>query len=487
MIRKILLSLNALILAILLTITPVNRAQAALPLVLPIGWTAATGVYVVGALGIAALAGAVGIEYGDEINAHAHSVWGKSTQLAKDGINATLNSAVGAGNATIDLSADFINWFDEQLALYSSNLAMLNQSPTISNQPILDKFYTTSGSYRVTTNLSQQSLNLLTVYQDGTHHLNTNSTSQILVNIHSSYLQIGAEIAFYWSQMPSGYRDQVISMYEAAGTAQAVIALSNSFAKTFQWQVVDQTYNHEIYNNLLTKLREKWTEVRDAGLVLPVDSATPYAGDVLINYDRTTDVYTGIDGQVYNPSDVTWQFPQTKWRTGTADIPEGVYVDTPVLTGNPAIDQPLINNPAIPKTTTNVTTGVTYANPDIATDTPIETPVETPILNPPKNPSKTISMVPLIIAGETLTTKFPFSLPWDMIRQLSVFDVEPEAPVFEVDVQNYLTFPELGISIPFKMDIDLTFLDPVAAIARWGTIIAFDIALILMLRRLLPE
>ncbi|MFC9542993.1 hypothetical protein ACFTQ7_24630 [Lysinibacillus sp. NPDC056959] len=102
-----------------------------------------------------------------------------------------------------------------------------------------------------------------------------------------------------------------------------------------------------------------------------------------------------------------------------------------------------------------------------------------------KNPTKSIVWTPLIMAGTAMTTKFPFSLPWDLIKQLKIFDVSPKAPKFDVNVPEYLQID--GLSIPFAFTLDLSMFDKVAVVVRWFNIIIWDIALILILRRLLPE
>lgn len=102
-----------------------------------------------------------------------------------------------------------------------------------------------------------------------------------------------------------------------------------------------------------------------------------------------------------------------------------------------------------------------------------------------KNPTKKLVWTPLMMAGNAMTTKFPFSLPWDLIKQLKIFDVSPQAPKIEVNVPDYLQID--GLSIPFAFTLDLSMFDKVAAMVRWFNIIIWDIALVLVLRKLLPE
>ncbi|MFD3274583.1 hypothetical protein ACE3MS_31305 [Paenibacillus dendritiformis] len=101
------------------------------------------------------------------------------------------------------------------------------------------------------------------------------------------------------------------------------------------------------------------------------------------------------------------------------------------------------------------------------------------------NTSERINWEPLKLAGSVFTNKFPFSIPWDIKRQLDVFNVAPQAPVFSIDKPDFLKIA--GHTYPLKMKIDLSSFDVVAAITRWFLIIAFDLGVILSMRRFMPE
>lgn len=112
-------------------------------------------------------------------------------------------------------------------------------------------------------------------------------------------------------------------------------------------------------------------------------------------------------------------------------------------------------------------------------------PVPLPHPVSPEPGGKQINMQPLLQVGQDLTTKFPFSIPWDLGRQLSVFDADPVAPFFAVDIPQFFKFG--SVIIPLKFDVDFQMFDLVAQICRWGTVLLFDIGIILGIRRLLPE
>lgn len=71
-----------------------------------------------------------------------------------------------------------------------------------------------------------------------------------------------------------------------------------------------------------------------------------------------------------------------------------------------------------------------------------------------------------------LTMIFPFCLPFDFIRFLSVLDAEPEAPCFEFPV----VVPALGLDMVAVLD--LSFMEPVMAIFRTGELGLFVAMLI---------
>ena len=161
--------------------------------------------------------------------------------------------------------------------------------------------------------------------------------------------------------------------------------------------------------------------------------------------------------------------------TGTATYPDGTTVapgDITIPTTLPPVDVP---------------DGTTVSNPAIPIDTVFpETPT---IPDPPvdETPSDKLDLSKLKVALGTLTTVFPFSIPWDVGRMFSILDVEPKTPVFKIDVNKTISIAGTSFPIKYKFDVDFSIFDPIAAIARWGLLFVFDIAIILALRRLTPD
>lgn len=196
----------------------------------------------------------------------------------------------------------------------------------------------------------------------------------------------------------------------------------------------------------------------------PVDTST---GEDL-TYRPTTQDYVNPAGNVIPTPRVKWTYPTptivkdtagkdvvgwTDKTTGTTKTWDGsISTDIP-NTGSATLDKIGTNTEIIKDslTSTTATTGINFQ--------------------------------PLLLAGGTFTEKFPFSIPWDVGRQLSVFNVEPQSPVFKVDK----SIDVFGYDMKMKFDIDFSAFDGLAVIARWFLLIAFDIGMILGIRRLLPE
>lgn len=76
--------------------------------------------------------------------------------------------------------------------------------------------------------------------------------------------------------------------------------------------------------------------------------------------------------------------------------------------------------------------------------------------------SETLDFSPLLALGENITNKFPFSLPWDLMGILGLFDAPPKAPNFEVDFKNQT------ISV-----LDLSQFESVVKIFRFFVLVYF--------------
>ena len=152
-----------------------------------------------------------------------------------------------------------------------------------------------------------------------------------------------------------------------------------------------------------------------------------------------------------------WEWPQGKTKVA---VPPGV------ITGNPSA----------------VSVSISSAQADVIGEVATADPGP-PDYTPPTTGS--LNWGPLLMAGQLLKEKFPFSIPWDLKNQLNVFNVQPQAPIVDVNIPNFIQLG--GVTIPLHFTLDLTQFDTIALITRWFVTLLVDIGFILMIRRLMPE
>ncbi|MEN6348279.1 MAG: hypothetical protein ABFD08_02630 [Syntrophomonas sp.] len=99
--------------------------------------------------------------------------------------------------------------------------------------------------------------------------------------------------------------------------------------------------------------------------------------------------------------------------------------------------------------------------------------------NPALQP--TLNFEPLKVSVNAFTTRFPFSLPWDFLRAFTSMKTDGTwQPAFQV------TMPAgLPVGDVFDFEIDLSMWQEAADLARKLELLAFDIGLILLTRKLL--
>lgn len=78
-----------------------------------------------------------------------------------------------------------------------------------------------------------------------------------------------------------------------------------------------------------------------------------------------------------------------------------------------------------------------------------------------------------------ITRKFPFSIPWDLYRAVTVLQSPGEAPKWSVPVKNQ----QLGLN--YTLTIDLSQFDGPAKVLRWGLSLLFLLGLILLTKKLI--
>lgn len=97
----------------------------------------------------------------------------------------------------------------------------------------------------------------------------------------------------------------------------------------------------------------------------------------------------------------------------------------------------------------------------------------------PNSDSK-LNLKPLELAGDLFTTRFPFSLPWDIYHAFTMFKVGSETtPVITLPIK-------LGEYGDYSVDIDLEpFSDTVIPVVKWSTYLGFLVMLIVLTNNLI--
>jgi hypothetical protein len=91
-----------------------------------------------------------------------------------------------------------------------------------------------------------------------------------------------------------------------------------------------------------------------------------------------------------------------------------------------------------------------------------------------------LNLQPLMIAGNLFTTKFPFSIPWDLIRSFTILSSQNiTAPNIEIRV------PDTNILKGMSFNINMAIFDSIMPFVRAFEVLIFDIGLILAVRKLI--
>lgn len=90
-----------------------------------------------------------------------------------------------------------------------------------------------------------------------------------------------------------------------------------------------------------------------------------------------------------------------------------------------------------------------------------------------------INMEPLKLSGEIFTTRFPFSLPWDLMRSFQLFNDDSFSPLINIHIPAGPKLPALNFNI------DLSMWTGIVPYVKAIELLLFDISLVLLTRKLL--
>lgn len=496
-------------------IIPKQKAEAfAWSGAIPAGITFAGGAYAVTALAVGGTLTKLGIDHGEEISNSAAKVWGTATDLAKESINTSIDIAKTTGQKVVQIGHGFWDWVsgkaNQIVGLANTvggSLATLSDTPKVNKEieenvggevvpitiqtafPEAELSFSAphvNASVRIT--LPENSPHLFVI----THSQGMGLYSELdisvpknesgMVNIRALNKKIGSGNAvsiqasqeygkmvygdasfLRYSKNPELWERQteLESMLRGSRTVEDLLGLVGTLGLDNIGIGVAETYDNYI-SGLSQVIQNDLPAMRDAGLVLPIDNALPYeSGNPAkrLEFDEVSGDYVGADGKIYT-GQVDWSIPQVRVVTGVDGIPytvtqtaDGVIIDVRTGEGVTTTDNPF-NPPG------------GGGNPDI---------------------TKSFNLRPLIMLGDTLKEKFPFSIPWDVFALFSVLNVEPITPKFSFNTDQGITIGGKSILVDYDFDIDFSIFDPIAKIIRWGLILVFDISIILALRRLTPD
>jgi hypothetical protein len=438
----------------------VKKVEAVGPLVGAVGVAAgaAAGPYIIAGLlvvsGAAILVGA----NDTQIMNKAKELYNNSSQTFKQELTAAATIATIKGTmATVNLSDSMINELDGMKADISTWLTdwirLKEFTPTATTHVTnfrTASFYNDPYNNYVDNSITRKDYTPSYMYMAGMAikqlHIKVSKTNEFIdlsfINIQDEFNSVrltpAGDAIKYWlnnglQSMPSA--DKLVDFVRIyTGIGLTFGATSSTVTKTRVNEYVDTAFNS------LGGIKE---------VNIPLDQwltgATTTTG-AKVNVNTTTGVATLEDGSVY---DGAITFPTT-------------------IPGSTAYPNTTVDSPAVPFD-------------DVFPSAPTVT-------DPPKNPPKgRIDWSKLKMTAATLTTVFPFSIPWDVYRLFDVLNVPPTTPVFVIDINRTVSIFGKNIPIKYHFDINFGVFDPIAAIGRWGLILVFDIAIIMALRRLTPD
>lgn len=92
---------------------------------------------------------------------------------------------------------------------------------------------------------------------------------------------------------------------------------------------------------------------------------------------------------------------------------------------------------------------------------------------PPQTEPEDIDGLGLPTLAALLTTRFPFSIPWDLSRSVELLSAPAQVPVFEVDFMAPISKRVGGWKGSTKITLDFSEFETLAALCRWTSTLGF--------------
>ena len=122
---------------------------------------------------------------------------------------------------------------------------------------------------------------------------------------------------------------------------------------------------------------------------------------------------------------------------------------------------------------------------DLAASAEIVDTAEVPVDPPPEEETPDIEGLGLPALGAALITRFPFSIPWDIYKGVSLLAAPPKAPYFEVDFLEPIAHRVGGWWGNTTIVLDFSEYEVIGQVCRWTSTIGFCLFLASATKRLI--
>lgn len=110
---------------------------------------------------------------------------------------------------------------------------------------------------------------------------------------------------------------------------------------------------------------------------------------------------------------------------------------------------------------------------------------EEAVVDPPAGEITDVDNLGLPVLGQALTSRFPFSIPWDFFRAVQLLAAPAKAPYFEVDFMEPLADDVGGWQGDTTVILDFSEYAIIGQISRWTSTIGFCLMLAGATKRLI--
>lgn len=236
-----------------------------------------------------------------------------------------------------------------------------------------------------------------------------------------------------------------------------------SFVGSFRFTGLGEYFPKEVWHKYGQEVLYEWNSYGyydrpfRGDVRLPYDAPLVVSGNVL-EYDIIPKSAIVIEPATFPEEDFELWIPDP--APGTQD-PLEIIINNPEILTNP--DPALITQP-------NTDPVTDYTGEPVPENEPA--PSDPPQPEPKPDPDDWSNKMKALV-----TTKFPFSLPWDIYRVLSLLNADPIRPDIHVN--------ETFMGMPLKIDVTFEYLDPYMPYFRAFIVIGFCMFLITSTRKLL--